>query len=544
MKRKLIFLFFLIIVPFIVFAYPVGDVDGDNKVNNMDYVKVRNHIRKTSLLISDSLKRADVTSDNKIDNMDYVLIRNIIRGKSTIISTSTPTPSPTPKVTPKPTATPTPKPTVTPKVAVGITLDKTNITLYVSGSRTINATITPSDAVDKKVTWTSSDSTVAKVNSKGQVLALKAGTATITAKTSNGKTATCAVKVKSRDITVYFYNPGYTTNDKTTGGFKSDAIFIKFGDKSLIIDGGLRSRKTQDGSKTMYNNFITYLKDYLKVTKVDYYIGTHGHSDHVGMAGALIKEFGIKTIYVPVGDVPEKHLNEDSNNKWYEEKENIKYAGVYKNYTISQMLRQCKTKEERLAIESAKIIKIWAGSNNTNPYTFNLDFLKFTVLNPLYSNWPTKDEVTYDDDGKRTNSPINANSLVLRMDNGNTSFLFAGDCSNIAKNDDIYAKYGDLMKVDVYKNGHHHDQLISSYNTQKKRYKYSQPKYVVLPSTDVSQFNKAATSNYFTGLPNVYSTNCGPVVIKSNGLEITSVSGKKFYKNGTDGATCVNKNYD
>ena len=58
----------------------------------------------------------------------------------------------------------------------------------------LTATVTPSDA-SQRVTWSSSDTSVATVDSKGKVTMLKAGTATITAKTSNGKTATVTVKV-------------------------------------------------------------------------------------------------------------------------------------------------------------------------------------------------------------------------------------------------------------------------------------------------------------------------------------------------------------
>lgn len=62
-------------------SFNKGDINGDYKVNNMDYVLVRNHIRKISLLTGNSLMRADINNDSKVNNMDYVLIRNIIRGK-------------------------------------------------------------------------------------------------------------------------------------------------------------------------------------------------------------------------------------------------------------------------------------------------------------------------------------------------------------------------------------------------------------------------------------------------------------------------------
>ena len=58
-----------------------------------------------------------------------------------------------------------------------------------STSYTLTATVSPSNATDKSITWTSSNTSVATVSS-GKVTIKAAGTATITAKTVNGKTAT------------------------------------------------------------------------------------------------------------------------------------------------------------------------------------------------------------------------------------------------------------------------------------------------------------------------------------------------------------------
>ena len=60
---------------------------------------------------------------------------------------------------------------------------------------TLQATVTPSNATDKTVIWTSSNTNIATVDAKGNIKAKKAGTVTITAKTSNGKTAKCSLKV-------------------------------------------------------------------------------------------------------------------------------------------------------------------------------------------------------------------------------------------------------------------------------------------------------------------------------------------------------------
>lgn len=72
------------------------------------------------------------------------------------------------------------KVTVTTKVEQ-ITLNKTEGTLTVGNSVTVTATVTPDNATNATVNWTSSDETVATVDSNGKVTAVAAGSATITA---------------------------------------------------------------------------------------------------------------------------------------------------------------------------------------------------------------------------------------------------------------------------------------------------------------------------------------------------------------------------
>ncbi len=81
--------------------------------------------------------------------------------------------------------------------AASVTLDKRSLTMYVKDKAVaLKATVAPANATNKAVTWESSNIKVAKVSANGSVTPVAKGTATITAKTANGKTATCKVTVK------------------------------------------------------------------------------------------------------------------------------------------------------------------------------------------------------------------------------------------------------------------------------------------------------------------------------------------------------------
>ena len=140
----------------------------------------------------------------------------------------------------------------------GIGLNKSTTSLTEGESETLTATIAPSNATgDKTVKWSSSNGAVAAVDSNGKVTAKKAGTAVITATSSNGKSASCTVTVKQKDTytglrdvngTLTYFNNGQA--DKTYTGFVSYA-----GNNYYVINGVVDTSYTNvtyDGKDWLY----------------------------------------------------------------------------------------------------------------------------------------------------------------------------------------------------------------------------------------------------------------------------------------------------
>ena len=87
-----------------------------------------------------------------------------------------------------------------------VKLNRGTLGLGVGENYGLVKTVSPSSA-NQSVTWTSSNTSVATVSSTGNVIGKKAGTATVTVKTSNGKTAKCTVTVKSAPSSIKISHP-------------------------------------------------------------------------------------------------------------------------------------------------------------------------------------------------------------------------------------------------------------------------------------------------------------------------------------------------
>ena len=92
------------------------------------------------------------------------------------------------------------EPVPDPIPVIGVTLDKTELTLIEGETADLVATVTPDDADNKNVIWSSSDESIATVDQDGKVTAVKEGVAVITVTTEDGgKTATCEVTIKKKE---------------------------------------------------------------------------------------------------------------------------------------------------------------------------------------------------------------------------------------------------------------------------------------------------------------------------------------------------------
>lgn len=83
-----------------------------------------------------------------------------------------------------------------------VNLSDSYLELEEGDSYTLSASVNPSNATNKSISWSSNNSSVASVDSNGKVTAKAKGNATITAKSADGPYATCTVVVKAKSISV------------------------------------------------------------------------------------------------------------------------------------------------------------------------------------------------------------------------------------------------------------------------------------------------------------------------------------------------------
>lgn len=147
---------------------------------------------------------------------------------------------------------------VTNPVISEITLNKTSDSLTIGQTDNLVATTTPSNTV---VNWSSSDSSIATVDSNGKVTGIKAGTVTITATTVDGLTATCIINVASTTGPIepepteaeYIVNTARAKGENTNNASGEVSIIFKG-----IAEAQLSVVKTADVDSVYVGDNFTY----------------------------------------------------------------------------------------------------------------------------------------------------------------------------------------------------------------------------------------------------------------------------------------------
>lgn len=134
----------------------------------------------------------------------------------------------------------------------GVTLSPNSLNLEAGQASTLIATVSPSNATDKSITWSSSDTSVVSVGASGTVSAIAPGTATVTVITNNGNySATSSITVfADADPTGVIIAPYEITASDDDGNIAANTV-----------DGDLETRWSADGNGKwiMYDLGINYI---------------------------------------------------------------------------------------------------------------------------------------------------------------------------------------------------------------------------------------------------------------------------------------------
>lgn len=233
--------------------------------------------------------------------------------------------------------------TVAKQVAVSmITVSPKTLNLEVGQTRTLTATVTPDNATDKTVTWTSSNDKVATVVD-GTVAAVGEGTATITATAANGKKDTCKVTVK---VPAHKHTPVAVPAQESTcmeKGWEAyykcsvcDAVVDKDGKAAQIVYLPLAAHKltetkavpatcTEDGTEAYWTCSVCKKmfadKDGKKEIKAPVKVAALGHDigektlETAGVAGSKLALYSAtcktcdKKVYTAMLEMPDNTLN-------------------------------------------------------------------------------------------------------------------------------------------------------------------------------------------------------------------------------------------
>ena len=238
---------------------------------------------------------------------------------------------------------------------------------------------------------------------------------------------------------------------------QGDCAVVLCDGEAMVIDGGPKA-----ASGLVYS----YIRNTLGRTQIDYIVSTHPHVDHVGGLASVLNAAQADLLLTPVLD--------------------------WDSYAFRDMIRYAEEQGTAVAVP---------GQYDT----LKLGGATVTVL----LCWP--DAIRYG----RTND----SSIVLRIDYGNTSFLFTGDAEEWAE--EMMLQDGVNLKADVLKVAHHG----SAYSTSARFLREVSPRYAVISAGEGNQYGHPAQSvlnrlrKASAGILRTDET--GTIVIRSDGTSLT-----------------------
>ena len=260
---------------------------------------------------------------------------------------------------------------------------------------------------------------------------------------------------------------------------QGDGALLESNGKYMLIDCGPRSHESET---------LAFLKE-IGVEELEYAIVTHGHHDHAGGITGILPEIPVKKLFLPNQAPPESA------------KYSFNFYKEFRNMLAEQNIEPVRPQPGEV---------IYFGTT------------KITFLAPRRDNYDS----------------YNNSSIVVKIENGDNSFLFTGD-AEIESEKEMLSSYGSKLKSDVLKVGHH----SSWTSTSPKFLEAVDPSFSVISCgiDNTAGFPRKRTLKYLKAT-NVYRTDLlGTIHFHSDGTTIT-VDKKASQKASVDATTGELKN--
>ena len=283
-------------------------------------------------------------------------------------------------------------------------------------------------------------------------------------------------------------NPFVENDDKTSiSTFSGDTLRVNYidvgqGDSIFIQLPNKETMLIDAGEAYEVDNVINYLNN-LGITKIDYAVGTHPHTDHIGGLEEVINTFDIGSIYMP------------------------------------RASSTSKTYEDLLTTISNKGLKIKTAKSGV--VVLDDDNLKLEFIAPNSDNY----------------SELNNYSAVLKLTYLDNTFLFMGDAETLSENEVTCNVDADVIKV-----GHHGSDSSSGIEFVKK----VSPEYAIIMVGEGNSYNhpyQSIIDRYESVGAKVLRTDLdGNIVCDSDGVDVTCKGDKDSSSNSSSSAAASNIN--